>query len=54
MSLFEQVQNQIRKAYEPIKDEYDKHFMEQLLQPQHIVEAPVTITKDDGSTVTYQ
>ena len=53
MSLFEQVQNQIRKAYEPLKDQFDQSLMEQLLEPQNIVEAAVTITKDDGTEVTY-
>lgn len=53
-SLFEQVQNQMRTAYSSLQDKYDSALFEQLLEPKHIFEVTITITKDNGSEATYQ
>ena len=54
MSLFSGVQAQIKQAYEPLKDTYDIHLMEQLLEPINIVEADLEISMDNGSTKTFK
>lgn len=54
MSLYQWVQKQMRDTYEYLKDEYTLELFEQLLEPQKIVEADVTIEMDDGSTKSFQ
>ena len=53
MSLFGWVQAQIKEAYLPLAQKYEKHLMEHLLEPENIVEATLDITMDDGSTNSY-
>jgi glutamate dehydrogenase/leucine dehydrogenase len=54
MSLYAGVQEQIKEAYSYLQDTYPESLMEQLLEPMNIVEADLTITKDDGSSATYK
>jgi len=53
MSLFEAVQNQIKSSYEYIKEEFDAGLLEQVLHPNQVIEFPITIKMDDGSTKTF-
>ena len=53
MSLFGWVQAQIKEAYLPLAQKYEKHLMEHLLEPENIVEATLDIEMDDGSTNSY-
>lgn len=54
MALFQQVQQQILRSYEYVKDRYSKHLVEHLLEPINIIEKELTITMDDGSTKTFK
>lgn len=54
MSLFKQVQNQLRSSYEHVRSEYDQSLFEQLLEPQNIVDKKITIMMDDGSEKAFQ
>lgn len=54
MSLYAWVQSQMESTYSYMSDTYPRELFAQLLEPQNIVEAPVTIEMDDGSTQTFQ
>lgn len=54
MSLFEQVQNQLKASYKHLNTEYDQSLFDQLLEPQNIVDKKITITMDDGSDAEFQ
>ncbi len=54
MSLFSGVQAQIKKSYLPIADQFESRLMEQLLEPQNIVDVQVEITMDDGTKKSFQ
>lgn len=54
MSLFKQVQNQLKDSYRHLNTEYDQSLFDQLLEPQNIVDKKITITMDDGSDREFQ
>ncbi len=54
MSLFEGVQAQIKKSFQPLADQYDMRLMEQLLEPQNIVDVQLEISMDNGTKKTFQ
>lgn len=54
MSLFAWVQNQMKKSYEPLADQYDKKLLNQLLKPINIINVKLKIKMDDGKMKTFQ
>ncbi|USN55578.1 MAG: hypothetical protein H6765_03110 [Candidatus Peribacteria bacterium] len=54
MSLFEQVQQQIRKSYTYIQDSYPEELLAQVLTHKNIIDTQITLKKDDGSVSNYQ
>jgi glutamate dehydrogenase/leucine dehydrogenase len=54
MSLFAQVQEQIRSSYTYISDDFDDRLLDHVLTHRNIVDEQVTITRDDGSEASYQ
>ncbi len=54
MTLFEQIQQQLHDAYAPLSHKFSTRLFEQLLEPQHIHETTITLTKDDGTEATYK
>lgn len=54
MSLFGQVQEQIRHSYGYLADKFPERLLAHLLTHRNIVEANVTISMDDGSERTFQ
>lgn len=54
MSLFEGVQAQIKKSYQPLADQFESRLMEQLLTHQNIVDVQIEVLMDDGSKKTFQ
>ena len=47
MSLFEGVQAQIKKSYQPLADQFESRLMEQLLTHQNIVDVQLEVVMDD-------
>jgi glutamate dehydrogenase/leucine dehydrogenase len=47
MSLYQQVQTQIKDAYNFIKDEYDVNLIEEFLYPNRVMEFYIPVKMDD-------
>ena len=50
MSLYQQVQTQIKDAYNFIKDEYDVNLLEEFLYPNRVLEFYIPVKMDDWKT----
>jgi len=53
MSLYQQVQTQIKDAYSFIKDEYDSNLLEEFLYPNRVLEFYIPVKMDDGKTKVF-
>lgn len=54
MSLFAWVQNQMKKSYGFLQDQYDEHLLKQLLKPMNIVDVKLKVKMDNGKMKTFQ
>jgi glutamate dehydrogenase/leucine dehydrogenase len=54
MSLFWQVQEQIRHSYSYLGDKFPERLLAHLLTHKNIVEVEILVTMDDGTTQTFQ
>ena len=54
MSLYEQVQSQLRQAYTYLDDEYEPSLLDILLEPKQVLDPVLTITMDDGTEQSFQ
>jgi len=53
MNLYKQVQDQIKRSFDFIKQDYDVFLLEKLLRPDQVFEFPLTIKMDNGSVETF-
>ena len=50
MALYEQVQNQMRTAFDFIKNEFDENLLQEVLFPDRVLEFNIPVVMDDGKT----
>ncbi len=53
MSLYQQVQTQIKEAYNFIKDEYSSNLLEEVLYPNRVLEFYIPVKMDDWKTKVF-
>ncbi len=53
MTLYQQVQTQIKDAYDFIKDEYDVNLLETFLYPNRVMEFYIPVKMDDWTTKVF-
>ncbi len=53
MSLYDQVQTQIKEAYNFIKNEYDSNLIEEFLYPNRVMEFYIPVKMDNWETKVF-
>ena len=53
MSLFQSVQNQMKEAFQFIKNDFDDNLLTKVLWPDRVLEFYIPVKMDDGTTQTF-
>lgn len=53
MSLYSNVQSQIKHSFQFLKDDFSHLLLERLLYPDQVIEMPISIMMDDGNMKTF-